>query len=378
MRDAAVGTRLRPAEAQTLAALRIPLVPRTRPVCRPLDARITRVCDLARAAEAGGSDALERAAEALNLAALILSDCGATELAMQLCERQAICLAGAGQHDLTTARLTLQPVINIGRLLSLAGNLAAHQHFTGLLEAVAGRTGIAIGGHTVSYASLTRDDDHREIVRWLWAAVLADGTRALARAGRWAEALEYSRSCSGIGDRLLDGRQVLILARGTERDHEAALAVLAASSTPSAWEQAVAACLQALVLALAGQLTPAAATTMAQACGQPDIAREHAVFRVRLGLCALDLATGTRHEPAIASQVIRTALDAADAYVAREVTGHALCMRYVTAQERAILTGTVREAWLGLGTPPPRELDQLMRAASISDTVMTALLTAHA
>jgi hypothetical protein len=377
MHDAEPGTRLRPGSLEAVAALRFPLVPRSRPVCRPLGARVTRVCDLARAAAAGGRDALERAAEALNLAALILSDCALPDLAVQLCQRQATCLAGSGPHDLKTARLALQPVINIGRLMSLAGSPAAHQHFTVLLDAVAGRADMVIGGVPVSFATLTCDDDHRELVGWLWRAVLADGTRALARAGRWAEALEYSTEHNGVGDRLLDGRQVLILARSAERDHEAALAVLAATSTPSAWEQALAACLEALVLALAGRLTSAAVTAMADACGHPDIASEHAVFRARLGLCALDLATGTRHEPVIASRVIRTALDAADAYAAREVTSHHQCLHHATAHQHGILARTVSEARLGHGMPPG-ELDRLMNAASASEATMTAMLTARA
>jgi hypothetical protein len=126
--DAAPSTSLRPADLETLAALRFPLVPRSKPACRPLDARVTRVCSLAQAAAVGGSDTLERAAEALNLSALILSDCGVPELAMPLCWRRALCFPETGPHDVMTSRLALQPVINIGRLLNLADNPTAHQH----------------------------------------------------------------------------------------------------------------------------------------------------------------------------------------------------------------------------------------------------------
>jgi hypothetical protein len=129
MSGAAPGNSLHPADLRALAARRFPLVPRSKPSCQPLPVRITRVHGLAQASEADGSNALERAAEALNLAALILSDCGTPELAMQLCRRQALCFAGTGPHDLATAKLALQPVINTGRLLSLAGDPAAPQHF---------------------------------------------------------------------------------------------------------------------------------------------------------------------------------------------------------------------------------------------------------
>lgn len=300
MNDAAPATSLLPADPAALAALRFPLVPRSKPTCGTLDARVTRACRLAHAAAAGDSNSLERAAEALNLSALIISDCGMPELAIRLCGQQALCSAGTGPPDAATARLVLQPVINIGRLLSLGADPAAHHHFQALFSAVAGRGEITIDGHAVSYASLARtDDDHRKIVKWLWPVLLADGTRALARAGRWSAALEHITQCNGVGERLIDGRQVHILARSTEQDHESALALLAGSSTPAAWEQAVAACLEALVLAMAGQLTDAAVIAMSQAYEAPGLAESQAVFRVRVGLCALGLAAGTSREPAL-------------------------------------------------------------------------------
>jgi hypothetical protein len=378
MSSAAPATTLQPTGAAALAALRLPLVPRSKPACGPLDARIARTCRLARATAAGENDPLEHAAEALNLAALILSDCGAPELAKQLCRQQALCFATAGPYDTATAKLALQPVINIGRLLSLAADPAAHRYFQALFSAVAGRGEITIDGDPVSYVTLARsDNDHREIVQWLWQVLLADGTRALTRAGRWSAALEHITQHNGAGERLLDGRQVLILARAAEQDHEAALTLLAASSTPTAWEQPVAACLQALVLAMAGQLTAAAISAMSRAYEQPGLAGTHAVFRVRLGLCALSLATGTRHEPAIARQVIRAALDDGDAYAAHEVTRHHDCMSHATGAERLTLSGTVRKAGLGQGKPPAEQLDLLMDAARISEAAIRASLSAR-
>jgi|ERR1022692_3438921 hypothetical protein len=50
--------------------------PRTRPACRALDVRVAQVSDLAHAAAQRTSDSVLRAAEAHNLAALIVSDCG--------------------------------------------------------------------------------------------------------------------------------------------------------------------------------------------------------------------------------------------------------------------------------------------------------------
>ncbi|MGH3903080.1 MAG: hypothetical protein ACRDTE_02600, partial [Pseudonocardiaceae bacterium] len=42
------------------------------------------------------------------------------------------------------------------------------------------------------------------VIRWLWSALLSDGTRALTRAGRWAQALQHAQQHKGIGQRLLD------------------------------------------------------------------------------------------------------------------------------------------------------------------------------
>lgn len=54
MSSAAPATTLPPADAAALAALRLPLVPRSKLACGPLDARIARACRLARAASVSG------------------------------------------------------------------------------------------------------------------------------------------------------------------------------------------------------------------------------------------------------------------------------------------------------------------------------------
>ncbi|MBT2369318.1 hypothetical protein J7E88_29445 [Streptomyces sp. ISL-10] len=62
-------------------------------------------------------------------------------------------------------------------------------------------------------AILVADADDRQVVRtWLWSVLLADGTRALTTAGRWTEALAHVEAHRGIGQRMLDGRQVAVLA----------------------------------------------------------------------------------------------------------------------------------------------------------------------
>ncbi len=61
--------------------------------------------------------------------------------------------------------------------------------------------------------------DHHDILGWLWTVLLADGLRALCRAGRWADALRHAEQHHGIGERLLDGRQIAIIAYSVTGQH---------------------------------------------------------------------------------------------------------------------------------------------------------------
>ena len=110
------------ADLRDLAAQRFPLVPRTRPACRALDVRAARVRDLARLADQHTSESLVRAAEAHNLAALITSDCGLPAVARKLCWRQSRIFLAFGPFNSATAKLALQPLVNLGRLLLRDGD----------------------------------------------------------------------------------------------------------------------------------------------------------------------------------------------------------------------------------------------------------------
>jgi hypothetical protein len=64
-------------------------------------------------------------------------------------------------------------------------------------------------------------DDRGEVRARLRRVLLADGTRTLR--GRWNEALAHIEAHRGVGKRMLDGRQVAVLAAG---DTEQAAALL--------------------------------------------------------------------------------------------------------------------------------------------------------
>jgi hypothetical protein len=311
-------------------ARRFPLIARNRPAARPLADRVVQVRTRADAAAEGGPDALLRAAEAHNLAALIVSDCGLGALAHELCWRQFTIFYTARPHTADAAKLALQPLVNLARLMIRNGDGdEAHRVLTTLFVAVKSRQSALIGETTVNFGDFfTTNEEHREVVAWIWSVLLSDGVRALTQSGRWAEALQHIQQHKGIGQRLFDGRQVAILAHHADGDLSGALDLLADTSTPTAWEEAVAACLRTLCLSAADCPTASATTAMVDRYLTLEPDPEVRVFRVRLGLCVIDLAQHV--ESAAEVHRVMQALEsdarsAADAYVARDFwpTNHA-------------------------------------------------------
>lgn len=351
-----------------------PLLPRSKPVCRPLTDRIDRVRRQADLASQHTDESLLRAAEAHNLAALIASDCGMPALARDLCWRQFDIFATSGPYDQATAKLTLQPLVNLGRLHTRDGNGAtAYQLHEALFQAAKTRTETSIDGRTISMGNIVHPgDDHREIVRWLWTILLADGTRALCRAGRWSQALQQAEQHNGVGHRLFDGRQVAIIAHCAAHHHAEAIRLTEASATPTTWEQAVAACLKVICLVWAGQPTISATATMVDAYLALDPVPEHAVFRVRLGLSVADLTHDTHDTQPVLRMIERSALDAADGYAARDARTHRTPSPLTEAAAHA-LNQTVQAASLDT-TMPPRLLDNLMHSVQRSETALARSL----
>jgi hypothetical protein len=358
-----------------MMAQRFPLIPRTKPACRALEVRVARVRDLARLADQRTDESLVRAAEAHNLTALILSDCGLPALARNLCRRQFEVFRTARPSSVATAKLTLQPIVNLGRLLIRDGDgTGAYHLLDALFGAVMSRADTVIDGRKIRFGDISHEGDHREVVQWLWSVFLADGTRALARAGRWAEALQHARQHKGIGHRLLDGRQVAVLTHCAGGDYDAARSVLAETATPTPWEEATAACLKVICLRLAGRPAGSAITTMADMYLGLEPAREHVVFQVSLGLCVIDLAAGTHGMQQVADVVRRDALDAADAYAAYDALSLEAFFSQTAVDSFLALTEIVRASGLGRGTIPAELLDDLMESVRVSEASMADAL----
>ncbi len=196
--------------------------------------------------------------------------------------------------------------------------------------------------------------------------LLSDGTRALTQAGRWDHALQHVDKHHGIGYRLLDGRQIAIIAHHAAGDHQSATRLLAETSTPTPWEQTVAASLTVLT----GNPDPTAMVDSFLALDQT--APGHVVFRVRLGLTVLDLAD-TRSAPRLAHTIETDVLRSADAYAARDAHIHPTYAA-LSAPEKAF-TELLDASGLGAGTIPALLLNQLTTATATAEASLTDTLT---
>jgi hypothetical protein len=291
-------------------------------------------------------------------------------LARELCWRQFDLFATSGPYDQATAKLALQPLINLGRLHTRDGHgTAAYQLHEALFQAAEYRTETSIDGRTIAFGDIVHlGDDHREIVGWLWTILLADGIRALCRAGRWSEALHRAEQHNGVGHRLFDGRQVAIIGHCAAHDHAEAIRLTEASATPTAWEEAVAACLKVICLTWAGRSTHSATATMVDTYLALDPVPEQAVFHVRLGLSVADLAHSTQDTQPVIRTIERSALDSADAYAARAARTSRTAAPFTEVAAHA-LDKTVQAAGLGT-TMPPQLLDNLMQSVQRSETAL--------
>ncbi|MGH3872677.1 MAG: hypothetical protein ACRDSR_14400 [Pseudonocardiaceae bacterium] len=321
---------------------------------------------------------MTRAGEVCNKAALIASDCGATDLARNRCWRQHDVFDAARPLPAQTAKLALQPVLNIPRQLIRDGDgTTAYQMLEQLYRAARHRTDAQLAERRISLQDVTcAPDDHRTVCTLLWAALLADGARALASAGRWQDAAEHAAAHRGVGTRLLDGRQVTILSLTDRGDHDRAAAMVEDSVIAEPWEQTVASLLRVYCRRGAGcDVGPDAAAMLDHALGLVEQAEPSTtVFRARVGMTALDLADGCDRPqvPRLRAAIITAA--SADAYAAREALAHPLLRPAMTTAQQHTLATSVRASGLGRGAIPPGLLDDLMASVTLAENQLRALL----
>ncbi|MBX6386088.1 MAG: hypothetical protein IRZ07_24470 [Microbispora sp.] len=359
-------------------ASRIPLVRRPKAPALPLDERITHLTELTvEPPGASHRDLVARASGVLNYAALIASDVGMPDLAAQLCWRQHQVFAEAGNHTGDIAVMALMPLINISRLLTREGDgEAAYDLLLRLYRAAQKRTTAEICGTTVDLSTLIGTDaDHRKVCEELWATLLVDGARALARIGRWTEAADIMNAHRGVGNRLLDGRQIMIMSlmeRGLDQE---ARATIESTAPAEPWEDAIAAllrvcCRPATSPAPQSELEHALRETLTL-FAPPDPAT--AVFQVRAGLTALELVPD--RTGADAARLQDTVAEAAslDANAARDVLNHPLSS-HLTTEQRRKLDDVLTASGLGAGKLSPADMHALTTAVDTAEAALRRLV----
>ncbi|WP_329131113.1 hypothetical protein OG552_09230 [Streptomyces sp. NBC_01476] len=353
-------------------ARRFPLVARFRPACLPLPDRVRALVDLADRAAEQLDQGL--ASTIFNQAALLASDIGLPDLARSMCHRHAQAYLTAGPLPAMSAIRGLEPLINLARLQIRAGHPDdARQRLLDLYEAVGAGTPATFEGITVP-ADLTRtDEDRHEVHAWLWRVLLADGTRTLTTTGRWQEALTHIERHRGVGTRMLDGRQVAVVAALTEGNTDRSAELLNTTAPGEPWEQAVTACLTTLCHRDAGQDIDNHLSDLASMYLTHEAKPALTVFDIRLGLTALDAVASIEHPAArrLVEDIARRTADARDGYAAREFVTHPQAASLATARQTQDCRELIEASALGAAALPGSLHASLSAALDTAGEVLT-------
>jgi len=350
------------------AIRRFPLVGWPRPACLSLPERIDEISTIADTARKQGADGMAEAAHALNKAALVISDCGLTDHARDLCWQHINIYRTRERLTVLQARYMLEPVVNLARLQirADAGEQALRLLDT-VYQAVLNRTAPIVDGHALPLVNLDGPAEERRRLReWVWLQYLTEGIRALTLADRWDEALAHAKVHRGIARHLMEGRQVAILARCLHGAWPAARALLQESQLTHPWEQEVGACLN-VICAEPTERGTKTTTMINRFLGQRS-KPGYAVFRARLGLTSTTLANRT--DPAAATEVLnRTAneaITAADGYAARDLLNYRSDVSALTEPHRRALTDLVTASGLGANFVPPALAESLATSTQVA------------
>lgn len=351
-------------------ARRFPLIARFRPACLPLPERVQAITALADRSEQDNDQGV--ASSVHNQAALLASDVGLPDLAREMCRAHAIAYLQACPLPPMSAIRGLEPLVNLARLKIRAGNADAGRNgLTALFEAVTNGTSLEYDGITVPKELVTTTEDRQEVRGWLWRVLLADGTRTLTAVGRWSEAEAHIERHRGVGQRMLDGRQVAVVAALVEGNHERASRLVAETAPGEPWERHV-----TMSLAAAGELESGATreadlaaltTAYLQSTREPG----RTVFDTRLGLTILDLAHLAEHPAdAIAHELVSRAVDTADGYAARELLTHGPCVNLLSKQQTSRCRELVEACALAAQRLPEGVLGELNHALHQAERVL--------
>ncbi|HVK19975.1 MAG TPA: hypothetical protein VM677_01300 [Actinokineospora sp.] len=315
-------------EIRATAARRFPLLGRPRPSCPSLTERIH---DLAAIVNGDDTDRLGQGAHALNMAALIASDCGLPDLAHQLCW-QHINTYRAVHHEsgqpltVLQTRYLLEPVLNLARLRIRAndGN-SALDLLTAMYRAVSTNTDLAVDGETIPLTNLrgTRHD-HLKLREWVWLQLLGDGTRALTLSGRWNDAVVHAQAHRGIGLHLMEGRQAVIIAHCLNDALDDARAALAECTPIHPWEIQVVSCLKVMCHGPDAERLARHIDTMIDEFLHRTAQPGYASYRTQLGLTMATLAAVAKPHAArrVLIELVDEVIRSGDGYAARDLLRH--------------------------------------------------------
>ncbi|HZF90236.1 hypothetical protein [Streptomyces sp.] len=352
-------------------AQRFPLVARFRPACLPLPERVRALVDLADTAVKETDQGL--ASAVYNQAALIASDLDLPDLAREMCHQHAAAYLHACPLPGMSAIRGLEPIVNLARLQIRAGHAdEGRQRLLNLYKAVEAGAAARFERVTVPASLTATGEDRQEVRAWLWRVLLADGTRTLTTEGRWAEALAHIEAHHGIGKRMLDGRQVAVLAALVAGDTAWAAALLADTMPGDPWEQAVTTCLTVLCRRDAGQPIDGHLADLVTVYSGRKTEPGMIVFDTRLGLTVLDAIGSAEALTAhgIVEDLHRRTTDAEDGYAARESLAHPLYTKIATDRQVQNCRALVRACALGSGTLPNELRGELTAALRASDRVI--------
>ncbi|MCX5278082.1 hypothetical protein [Streptomyces virginiae] len=351
------------------AVARFPLVPRPRPACLPLPQRARGLIALAQSA-AETHDPVT-ASSVYNQVALLASDAGLPQLATELCHRHADAYLHAAPLSAETAIRALEPVVNLARLQLRAqhGDVGLGL-LLGLFDAVTSSTALRFADVLVP-ADLVRTAAARQKVRaWLWRVLLADGSRALTAAGLWNDALAHVREHQGIGARMLDGRQIAVVASLTNGETATAAELIAGTEPGDPWEAAVTACLHALCRRATVGLDQSEKNELANIVLAIPSQPGTVLFGVRLALAALNAVDTGPAAGRIVHALHRRITLASDGVAAREAHGDPQFRALATKKELESCRDLVEACGLGSGELPVPLRRGLVGAVEISDRVI--------
>ncbi|MER5996257.1 hypothetical protein [Streptomyces viridosporus] len=272
--------------------------------------------------------------------------------------------------------MSLMPLVDLARLQTRAGHgELAYSLLCCLNDAARHRNKTDIDGRTVDLSTLTgTDEDHRAVCRELYVTLLVDGARALARIGRWTEATGAMAQHRGIGNRLLDGRQIKIMALMEQGLGQQARDLIDTTQSTELWETAVANLLRTHCRPVAAPL-PRADLNQAQHAAASLLADPEpsiAVFQTRAGLATLEFNTNGPHTSSLVPTLAKVAR--LDAYAACEVLGHPAARAFLDTEQASSLGSVVANAGLGTGALPADHQRSLSESVALGKAELRRLL----